>query len=278
MKIFFVSVFILLFGVACKQEELQVYDSLTGAEQAAIRLRGTAQCTETYTSIFNNWKTSSSDVFTSEYFQRGRGFYFVMKKGETEVYRTVDIQVWKQDSDEIYFYILDSKVSENYFLRIKKTDNDLMIDDLLFDFCQRPIVYTATTGDSGPLTVVNKYTLTRSPNYEEYDDTYSMPFTSLAYFANFRVQRAMRPYRSVDNVALTPENYTSTLTTKDVTFASDDWSNAVLFTQRFCVVERVTRYQFAKERNVEGFKVDLTDTAGDCPTTKPGDWDLTIVP
>ncbi len=275
MKQFWVLFFILIVSLSCKQEEIQAFNELTEQEQDVIRSRGTAQCNANYSVVFNRWKTMSADVFTNSSYQRGRGFNFVFKKADASI-RTVDIQVWKQDSDEIYFYVIDSVASDNYFLRIKKTDNELMIDDLLEAFCSRPILYTSSTGDSGPLTMLNEYTLTRSPNYEEIDDTYSMPFTSLAYFANFRLRRVLKTIRTTDNVLLTTDTYTSTLTNKDLTFASNDWSNATYFSQRFCVIKRDTKYRFGRERNVEGFKIDLTDTAGTCPTAKPGDWDLTI--
>lgn len=265
---------LLTIAVACKSEEIQKFDELTDAEQAAIRTRGTALCLSANTAIYNRFKTRSASMFTSGIFNRGDGFEFLFKNGATTE-RTVEIKVWKQTATEIFFYITDDQAPGDYFLRVQNTDNDQMIDDLLTVHCTRPIIYTSSTGDNGPLTMTNDYEIPRAPNSEIFKDTYTMPFDYPAFFANYRIGRTKRVEDADDNQVGSTVTYTSTLTQKAYTFASDNAEDSAEYNQKFCVFNRGTGYRFARERNVEGFKIDYSNLT-DCPITKPVAWDLTI--
>lgn len=265
---------LLLLTFSCKTEEVQKFDELTPDEQAAIRTRGTALCLANNTAIYNRFKTRSASMFTSSIFNRGDGFEFLFKNGGTTE-RTVEIKVWKQTATEIFFYITDDKAGGDYFLRVQNTDNDQMIDDLLVVHCTRPTIYTSSSGENGPLTMTNEYEIPRAPNNEIFKDTYTMPFDYPAFFANYRISRTKRVEDADENQVGSTITYTSTLTQKTYTFASDNAEDSAEYNQKFCVFNRGTGYRFAKERNVEGFKIDYSNLT-DCPTTRPVAWNLTI--
>jgi hypothetical protein len=271
-SLFLFPLMILIFS--CKEEELSVYDKLDKDEQEAIRRMGQDQCLSKSKSIFDRYKKESNTVFTSSAYEREDGYYFVLKKDSTEE-KTVDIQVWKQTPTAIYFYIIDSRAADNYFLRITKAENEQMIDDLLTAHCTRPNIYDSKISNSGPASFLNEYRLPRTPNDEVYEDRYTLSFKQLAYFANFNIKRT-RKYKDEDDRQVgNSENFTSSLKAKAVDFDTNDWSDTSKFTQKFCKISRGVAYRFVRERNLEGFKVDLSNAA-DCTNTKPADWNLNI--
>lgn len=274
MKIKVILLTYLVLMVSCKSEEVQKFDELTPDEQAAVRTRGTALCLAANTVFYNLFKTISASVFTSDIFNRADGFEFLFKNGSTTE-RTVEIKVWKQTSTEIYFYITDDKAAGDYFLRVQDTDNEQMIDDLLVAHCTRPTIYTSTIRDNGPLVTINEYELLSAPNTEIYKDTYTMPFDYPAFFANYHINRTKRVEDADENQVGSTITYTSTLSLKNYTFASDNAEDSSEYNQKFCVFNRGEAYRFARERNVEGFKIDLSSLT-DCPSTKPVTWDLTF--
>jgi len=274
LKSMFFRITLLALALSCKSEEVQKFDELTPDEQAAIRTRGTALCLAANTPIYARFKTNSNGMFVSSTFQRGDGFEFLFKNGATTE-RTVEIKVWKQTATEVFFYITDDQAAGDYFLRIQKTDNETMIDDLLAAHCTRPTLYTSTTGDNGPLTMVNDYEIPRAPNNEIFKDTYTMSFDFPAFFANYRIGRTKRVEDADENQVGSTVTYTSTLTAKAYTFTSDNAEDSAEYNQKFCVINRGSAYRFARERNVEGFKIDFSNLT-DCPTTKPVTWNLTI--
>lgn len=251
-----------------------MYDRLDAQGQADIQARGTQLCLDANTVIYNRFKTSSNGVFGSSSWTRGNGFEFLFKNGTT-VERTVQITVWKQTATELFFYITDDQAPGDYFLRIQKTDNEAMIDDLLAVHCLRPALYVSSAGANGPVTMANEYKLPRAPNTEVYKDTYTLTFDVPAFFANYRINRTKRVEDIDLNQVGSTITYTSTLTGKDVVFASDDATDSARYNQKFCTINRGAAYRFARERNVEGFKIDYSNLT-DCPTTKPVAWNLTI--
>jgi hypothetical protein len=262
---------ILLLTVACKQEEINGYDSLTAQERENIRARGTKLCEDQATPIFNRFKTESNKSFTSSAFSRGKVFSYEFKEGETIV-KTVDLKVWKQTADAIYFIVSDSKASFDYFLRVLKSDNDKIINDLQVAHCSRPVIYASSVGNNGPLTIVNDYELPKAPNDEVYKDTYTLSFGTLAYLGSFNLSRNLKVQDSEDRTVGTAKNYTTTPKNSTVTYTSNDWSDSSLYTQHFCSLNSAETYRFSKLRNVEGFKIDLND----CLTAEPTGWNLDI--
>lgn len=273
MKKFLVLSTLILLGLSCKQEEIASYDDLTDGEQAEIDRMGQEQCKTRVKANYDQFKSSSNAVFSSSSYNREDGFEYVLKNGTTAE-RTIQIKVWKQTATEIFFYISDDKASGDYFLRWQKTDNEQMIDDLKEAHCTRPAIYTSTV-NSSTLTMKYEYTLQKAPDYEEYIDTYTMPFSQPAFFANYKIGRTKKLFND-DDVLQTTTTYTSTLTAKAFDFGtSDNPEDNSQYNQLFCTIPRGgSGYRFANERNVEGFKINLS--GAECVTTKPAAWDMSI--
>lgn len=268
MKNIIILGFIFLIAVSCKEEEIQKFNDLDSARQDAIRSRGTTICLNEKTAVFARFKERSNAVFTSSAYERGDGFEFILNNGTSNVNK-IEIKIWKQTATAIYFYISDDRSNGDYFLRIRKTDNEEMIDDLLSLYCKRPQIYTSSVGENGPLKMVYDHTLSRSSNFDVHKDSFTMPFSSLVFFANYQVSRTIK-VEDVNRNMVSTTNYTSTLNSKAYTFVSD---NPELFEKKYCNLTRGSSgYRFASIRNVIGFNVDLTT----CTDVLPGDWNITI--
>lgn len=275
MKTILALGFLLLF-ISCKQEEIQSFEDLTQIEQDAIRNASRDKCLSLVAANYTKFKNDSNKVFDSTSYDRERGFYHEYKLG-SEVKRKMDIRIWKRDADadEIYFYITETQLaSESYFLRITKAQNEEMIDDLKADHCVRsPARVYDSTISSASLSVKYEYDKSNAPNTDEYIDTYSLPFSSLAMFANFRLTRKITTKDSDDDVVGSPANYSSTLVAKNYDFEGyTDPTNAARYTQKFCdfQYETGTQYRFSQETTNIGFK--WTCTTGAVPVG----WDLTL--
>lgn len=275
-------VFLLALLSSCVQEEIQSFNDLSPSEQDAIRQTSYLKCLAQYQIIYNRFKNTSNQVFDSTSYDREKGFYFEYKSG-TEVKKKLDIRVWKRDgnADEIYFYITDTQIgSENYFLRVTRNQNESMIDDLLEDHCRKPSVYTSSTGESGPLSIKYEFERSNAPNTDVYTDTFSLPFSSLAVFANFRIGRKITTKNSSGETVGSAQNYTSSLVTKSYDF--DGYTiptDSTRYTQKFCnlVEENVvingantTAYRFSQVPSNLGFRLSCTEG------TVPGDWNLIL--
>jgi hypothetical protein len=257
-------IFLLNFSFACKEEEIPYYDKLTADEQRAIREMGKTQCLAKVTPSYDKFKKTSAGVFASKAYNRGNGFEFQFKNGST-VERTVGLMIWKRTASEIYFYVTDTRLAD-YFLKFSKADNDQMIDDLKEVHCLRPEIYVSSISSS--LTMTDNYILPKGTDKEEYDDKFTMGFNSLAFFANYNINRTKKVFDVDDRQVGNTVTYTSTFVSKAYTFASDNYQ-APEFTQNFCDVTRpATGYRFANERNVEGFKIS------NCSATLPAGWNL----
>lgn len=264
---------ILLLVASCTQEEVPSYDDLTADEQTAIQNASHDKCVAEVAAIYNQFITSSNGIYTSSAYNREDGFEFLLKNG-TATEQTIQIKVWKQTPTEIFFYISDDKASGDYFLRWQKTDNEQMINDLKDAHCLRPVIYTSTISSS-TLTMKYEYTLAKAPDHEDYVDTYTMPFSQPAFFANYKIGRTRKLLNDSD-VVQTTTTYTSTLTAKTYDFGTNDNAeDNSQYNQLFCTIARGgSGYRFAAERNVVGFKINLS--GAECVTTKPAAWDMSI--
>lgn len=249
-----------------------MYDQLTQAEQDAIRERAKEKCLETNTPHYARYKIKSGEVFASSAYQREDGYYFEYKLN-TEVKKKIDVRVWKQDADEMYFYVTDTVLSsDSYFLRIKKTENEDMISDILSDHCSDPKVYTASTSGTGPVSVTYEYEKSNAPNTDEFKDVYSFRFAELAFFGSYRITRTLRTVNSED-AEVSKSTYTSTLVYKAYDFTSDNYSDTSKYTQKFCHVKEddtAAKYRVSQKTEFIGFELECV------LTTKPADWDLSI--
>lgn len=267
---------------SCVQEEVQSFNDLSPSEQDAVRQTSYQKCLAQYQIIYNRFKNTSNQVFDSSSYDREKGFYFEYKLG-SEVKKKLDIRIWKRDgnADEIYFYITDTQIgSENYFLRVTRAQNESMIDDLLEDNCRKPSVYTSSAGDNGPLSIKYEFERSNAPNTDVYTDTFSLPFSSLALFANFRIGRKITTKNSSGTTVGTAQTYTSSLVTKSYDF--EDYStptDSTRYTQKFCdlveesvVINGATTnaYRFSQVPTNLGFRFSCA------VGTVPGGWSLTL--
>lgn len=250
---------------SCTEREIEAYDDLTPGEQDEIRNRGRQQCLEKLTSTYQNFKTESAQVFSSTGYDRGKGFSYEFAGGSVK--KVLDVKIWKRTPLAIYFYVT-SENEDDYFLKLSRVENELIIDALLDAHCLRPEIYTSTISSSN-LTMKNEYVLPKAPNREKFIDTYSMPFNSLAAFANFRITRTRATFDNEDNQIDTTTQYNSTRTNKSYEFNSTDPFSSE-YNQKFCLIDGSNDYRFPKERGVEGFKYTCTSTAD------PVIWDLQI--
>lgn len=269
MRIIFFLVLIFLLLVSCKESTSQ-FDSLPQVDQDYIRTIATAKCLSTNTPYYNNFKDQSETVFTTNTsFDRGDGFFHELKA--TGYTKSVDIRIWKRTATEIYFYITNKvPATTQYFLRVKLSENELMIDRLLTDHCDKTYVSSAS---SGSLSVVKEHDITVAPNRDHYKDTYSFNFSYLAYFASFNLSRSVITYDTSNVQVGTTISYASTLVAKVYTFDSTDATDAALYTQSFCEIDDVGgTYPLATSS--EGF---LLGTCVASPLGPSGDWDLTVI-
>lgn len=264
MKFLFLLLPILFFN-ACTEREIESYDDLDQAEQDEIRNRGRQQCLEKLTPIYQTFKNESAQVFSSTGYDRGKGFYYEFSGGSVK--KALDVKIWKRTPLAIYFYI-SSESEDDYFLKLSRVENELIIDALLDIHCLRPEIYTSTIASS-TLSMKNEYVLPKAPNREKFVDTYNMPFNSLAAFANFRITRTKATFDNEDTQIDTTIQYNSTRTSKEYTFNSTDPFSSE-YNQKFCLVDDSNDYRFSRERGVEGLKYICSSTAD------PVVWDLQI--
>ena len=281
------QVFFLLLAftfVSCNEKVIESYDDLTPDEQEEIRNYSYLRCKSQYQSIYDRFKNTSNEVFDSSSFDRENGFYFEYKQGTaSDVKKKMDIRIWKRDGtlDEIYFYITDVVLgSESYFLRLTRSENEEMIDDLLEDHCLRPLIYTSSSADYGPLSISYSYDKINAPNTDSYVDVYSLPFSNPAFFANFRISRKVTTTDSNGDAVGTAVSYSSTLISKTYSFDSyTDPSDSSRYTQKFCnpatesaVVNGATVnvFRFSQDTSFFGFKIDCVEG------TAPVGWNLTL--
>lgn len=250
---------------SCVEREIEAYDSLSPTEQEEIRNRGRAQCLSRLDSTYAEFKRASNEVFSSTGYNRGKGFTAEFAGGTVK--KTLEVQIWKRTSEALYFYIT-SENDDDYFLKISKAENELMVDAMLDAHCLRPEIYNSNI-NSNVLSMTNEYVLPKSGNREKYIDTYRMEFSSLVQFANYRVNRTRATFNDKDEQIDTTVKYQSTMKGKDYTFSSTNYQ-ANEYNQKFCVVDNSFDYRFPKERGVEGFKYLCVEGAA------PVDWDLSI--
>ena len=259
---------VLLLAIACGREEVNGLDTLSEAEQEYLRTQGTKICTERITPTFERFKSESSKSFTSSAFQRGKVFTYELKEGET-VIKTIDLKVWKQTADALYFIVSDTKASSDYFLRIRKSDNEKMINDFLIQYCSKPALYKTSINDNGPLVVTNEYELPKAPNTEVFKDIYTLSFTKPAFLGTYSLSRTLKVEDSEGDAVGTAKTFQTTAKNSTVKFSENDWRDND-YTQKFCSLSSTDNYRFARERNVEGIRVS------DCDSNLPTGWNLDV--
>lgn len=263
-----------MLGVSCKEETIRSFNDLTPGEQDEIRNYARQKCLDTYTSIYSRFKTNSGKVFDSSDYNRAKGFYFEYKVN-TDVKRKADIRIWKRTSTDLYFYITETNLTaSSYFLKISKVENEDMLDDLLDDHCTNSpakIYSSASSGTGGPVSLTADYDIPNAPNTDRFKDTYTLPFSELAFFAGYRQNRTLKVVKSDDTVESTT-SYVSSLATKSFTFNSSNYADTGYYVQNFCTVvedDGAAKYRLSRKSGVYGYEIE-------CQNSVPAGWDLSI--
>jgi len=250
-----------LFILASCQEEKGIWDTLTPAEQAAVRAQAIAECKSSNQVRFDALKNSTT-FFQSTSWARNKAYKHELKNGDT-VDTLNEIQVWKQDtvSNVVYLWVKQTKGSDltSFFVRITKTQHQEMVDDLLDDLCDKNITATTSTN---PITISKSYTQTVTPNKREFSDTYSYQTDETPFIATtYRLTRKIVTKVIADDSVVSTTNLSSTFSTvaDPVALGSNPDSYATIY----CDLETpATR-----------FGIPYTYS---CVTSLPGTWNLTI--
>jgi hypothetical protein len=264
---------LILLSTSCKKT-VHAWNELSDAERTEINNRAQQNCVATNAAAYEAFLDSSDETFASASFARGVGYERQYKlEGSTNAADTYTMKVWKQDSTNgvLYFYVTQSVSTggeESYFLRIKRTDNEALINQLKSDHCGA--VYTSmTTGETGPMSLVYDYNSPNGANTTYFTDTYTFNFTDLGFMGGLRLKRKL----VVKDTAGTPQSttiYDSTVAQKLFSFPTTDYTN-VAYTQNFCELNYST---YALSANKLGF-ANLS-----CQTTVPAvpgdEWNLSI--
>lgn len=268
---------LLLILVGCNKSTNE-WDELTEAERRIIRQRQNAACRSEVTDNYQKFKDSSAATFTSSAYQRNDSYKVLFKEGSSTK-KTTNLQVWKQDTSNevIYFYVSETLIgTSSYFLKLSRTQNEEIIDDLLDDHCGR--VYESSAGSTS---VTAKYEFDLNGEIDNYTDTYTLNYSKLAYFAAHSLARKYVK-KDTDGDVTSTTNYTSELTTDALTdFVSTNYADTYVntsgttvnrYTQNFCEITYTTGTIYRFVQDGAGFKLNCTTVYPDIA----GGWDLTL--
>ena len=202
MKSLFVLL-LLLVASACREEE-GIWDQLSQAEQDAIRLRAYNSCMSKSQDHFDQFKaTSNAKFYGADAYDAGLTFTHTMKDGDT-VDATHKITVWQSDSTNVYFLIHeDEGSSDSYkFVKVPKTDNETMIDNLQDAGCDKTITVSTSGRTYKPAVIETSIRRTT--------ETYTYAETLLAFMSKYKLARKIETLDDGDVTAT--KNYTGTLT------------------------------------------------------------------
>jgi hypothetical protein len=238
---------------SCGQKE-DYWDKLTPAERAAIQAREQTKCQTGIAKAFNNYLDKSASVLTSDAYKRGKGFVWTLENDQGGK-DTLELRVWKQGPDAIYFYVTStagSSTATNYFLRLPFNQNADIINDLQSDYCTYAN-YEGSISDNGPLVITYSYKKYITDGTEEYTDRYSLNFNQLAYFGKFYLTRTVIQ-KNTKGIQTKKSKITSTFKSKtyDSGFSS---SNYLDYEQVFCELEVPTGARYRFMQGGAGFKL-----------------------
>lgn len=201
--------FILFSLISCREEE-GIWDELSPAEQAAMRLRAYNKCISSSNSHFNAFLTNSAkNFYGDDAYDRGVTFNHTFKEGETTDY-THKITVWKTTATDVYLLIFIDDSSDQYqFVKIPKATNDSMISQMQIDYCNEDL--TLNTSSS-------TYKYVTETSSKETTFTYTYSTSLLAYLSVYKLTKKEQPLDDDGEPTGTVTNSTGTLssaTTED---------------------------------------------------------------
>jgi hypothetical protein len=271
LKNYFFLLFLTLI-IACR-EEVEGWNSLSPDEQEEISSRALRNCLSSNAAYYEEFISDSSKTYELSTYERGKGFLHEFKLDSTTLH-SVELRVWRNASEEIYFYVTESDESgsvASYFLRVEKTQNEEMINQFKTDHCEK-YYSSVSISDGGPLVVKLEYDVAAGSDSKEYTDTYTFNFSKLAFLGNYFLERKVITKDSED-VQTESKSYSSTFSSK--TYSSDfpttDFSDSDEYEQNFCeLIPESGQSVFRLTEETIGFNNK------NCSTSLPADWNLEI--
>jgi hypothetical protein len=205
---------IILFGLfilaACEKSE-GIWEQLTDAERDAAREQGKTECLANALKDYEDFKADSNNLFLTLY--RNKAWKYEFKEGSNSPTETQKIIVWKVTADNIYFIIQTDKNSTitNRFLKISKTRNSEMVDDLKTKQCDKLYAITQSRYTPG-LKILYEPVVVSSTEKRQTTLTHNYSNTLLTYFSVFKLSKKIDFIKSADNTITSTTNYTGTLT------------------------------------------------------------------
>ncbi len=218
MKLLLIFI-ILALGLSACNDTVEGFNELTEEEKENLRQRYSAQCLADSEERFDDIKTASDEQFdesSDTHFARNKAWTYELKltpvpPATSTASETQKIIVWKTTPTAVYFIIKKDLNSVVYyrFLKISKTTNDLMFDDIKSKNCAKTV--TLTLGSSSSTVEVETETAISSTESQLLTRTYTYPHSMLAYFSAFKETRKIEKLNE-DRKVTSTTNYTGTLT------------------------------------------------------------------
>jgi hypothetical protein len=185
LKYFILSI-IFLSLLSCNKEE-GVWDKLTTAERLALRNRAETKCRSDSKNHFDSFKKNSDSLFygteTADYV-KGTTFNHSFDNDDY----THKITIWKKTATDVYFLIFVDDSTDIYrFLKIPKTTNDSMIEDLQNKYCNKTTTsdpYFSLSTSSKTYKQFKTVSSTKETTY-----TFSYSLNLLAFFSSYKESR-----------------------------------------------------------------------------------------
>lgn len=258
---------------ACR-EEVSGWNTLSETEKEWVRQQATAKCLETNGGAYTQFKNKTREIFTSENYERTKGFVHQFKVGTT-VARTLVYRIYKRDVNNtaVYFYVTETDNLgnlKNYFVKSDLSQSDEMISDLLADHCASDKIYLASAPTYGPLSITYSYTKYPAEGGSKvYSDSYSFDHSNFAFMGYLDLTRSIVT-KDVNGSTTGTESFTSTL--ELTSYATELSTDYTTLTQKFCEFDYETGTTYRLSQDMIGFKMDTNA----CPTALPGTWNLTF--
>lgn len=208
---FLTLLLILLLVISCREEE-GIWDELSPAEQAAVRLRVYNKCITESNSHFDTFLTNSDkNFYGDDAYDRGVTFNHTFKEGETTDY-THKITIWKTTATDVYLLIYVDDSSDQYqFVKIPKATNDSMISQMQIDYCNKDLTLNTRS-------LTYKYVTETTTKETTYTYTYSTSL--LAYLSVYKLSKKEQPLddegEPTGSVTTSTGNLSSATTENDI--------------------------------------------------------------
>lgn len=219
------------------------YDKLTDAEKTYLQEQARLNCIAESNANFGNFQSYSDDQFNSsstKKFYRNRNWKYVLKKNSV-VMQTMYFNVWKTDTNIVYFIIknVDATESITYkFLKVTSTTNDEMISDLQVKKCAG--YFSSVNDSSTALTVEYTPPTTRDDASTRTYTTKSLTgsYLELALFIRFNESSTIKKIDNAGATIGTPDTLSGSVSLEvDVAPEFSVYSDYPAATTSYCVID-----------------------------------------